>query len=149
MRPVRRTVPRRLRHSGVPLGQDASQRAQAASECLAGVCEEPDSSASFAGRPLPAFEEPTVDADIQLISDGDGLAVIGSPTAVDLFLAAERLASKDLGLPRLGAAFKAGAQVAQVYPEIAEMAGRWVELTKDSAHLVDRKSTRLNSSHAN
>src|SRR3712207_8763706 len=48
------------------------------------------------GVPLPAFEEPTVDADIQLISDGDGLAVIGNPTAVDLFLAAERLASKDL-----------------------------------------------------
>ena len=77
-----------------------------------------------------------MNADIQLISDGDGLAVIGDPAAVDLFLAAERLASKDLGLPRLGAVFKAGAQVAQVYPEIAEMAGRWVELTKDSAHLV-------------
>src|SRR3712207_9193508 len=77
-----------------------------------------------------------MDADVQLISDGDGLAVSGSPTAVDLFLAAERLASQDLGLPRLGAAFKAGAQVAQVYPEIAEMAGRWAKLTKDSAHLV-------------
>ncbi|MGY1703567.1 hypothetical protein ACI79C_03265 [Geodermatophilus sp. SYSU D00697] len=79
-----------------------------------------------------------MDADVQLISDGDGLAVIGNPTAVDLFLAAERLASKDLGLPRLGAVFKAGAQVAQVYPEIAEMAGRWVELTKESKHLLEK-----------
>ena len=80
--------------------------------------------------------------EIQLISDGDGLAVIGSPTAVDLFLAAERLASKDLDLPRLAAVFRTGAQVAQALPEIEAMAGRWVQLTKESAHLVQglRKS---------
>jgi rRNA processing protein Krr1/Pno1 len=75
-------------------------------------------------------------AEVQLISDGEGLAVIGSPTAVELFLAAERLASKDLNLPRLGAVFRAGAQVAQLYPEIVAMKGRWVQLTKESAHLV-------------
>ena len=74
--------------------------------------------------------------DIQLISDGDGLAVIGSPTAVELFLAAEKLASKDLDLPRLAAVFRTGAQVAQAVPEIQAMAGRWVKLTKESAHLV-------------
>jgi rRNA processing protein Krr1/Pno1 len=79
-----------------------------------------------------------VDTDIQLISDGDGLAVVGNATAVELFLAAERLASKDLGLPRLGAVFKAGAQVAEVYPEIATMAGRWVQLTKESKELVGK-----------
>ena len=62
-------------------------------------------------------------ADVQLISDGDGLAVIGDPTAVDLFLAAERLASQDLGLPRLGAVFKTGAQAAQAYTEIAGPVG--------------------------
>jgi hypothetical protein len=74
--------------------------------------------------------------EIQLISDGDGVAVIGNPTAVDLFLAAERLASEDLKLPRLAAVFKTGAVAAQVYPEIADMAGRWVKLTKESAHLL-------------
>ena len=84
-----------------------------------------------------------MDADIQLISDGDGLAVLGSPTAVELFLAAERLASEDLGLPRLGAAFKVGAEAAQAYSEIAAISGRWVKLTKESAHLVQglRKSS--------
>jgi hypothetical protein len=41
-----------------------------------------------------------MDDDIQLISDGDGLAVIGSPTAVERFLVSEELPSKDLGLPR-------------------------------------------------
>lgn len=77
-----------------------------------------------------------MDDEIQLISDGDGVAVIGSPTAVDLFLAAERLASEDLNLPRLAAAFATGAKVAQLYPEVADMAGRWVKLTKESKHLV-------------
>jgi hypothetical protein len=127
-----------LRHSGVPLGQDASQRAQAASECLAGVCEEPDSSASFAGRSQPAFEEPTVDADIQLISDGDGMAVIGNPTAVDRFLAAEGLPSRDLGLKRLHSVLKTGSEIAQTGSEFAAQSGRWVKLTKDSAEKMSK-----------
>ena len=79
--------------------------------------------------------------EIQLISDGDGLAVIGNPTAVDLFLAAERLASQDLDLPRLAAVFKTGAQVAQAVPEIQAMAGRWVKLSKESAHLLKELKT--------
>ena len=63
--------------------------------------------------------------DVQLISDGDGLAVIGERTAVDLFLAAERLASEELGLTRLGAAFGVGAEVAQAFTDITTWA-RWV-----------------------
>ena len=38
-----------------------------------------------------------MDDEIQLISDGDGLAVIGDARAVERFLASEGLASKDLG----------------------------------------------------
>jgi hypothetical protein len=86
-----------------------------------------------------------MDTDIQLISDGDGLAVIGNPTAVDLFLALEGLASKDLGLPRLGAVFRAGAEIAHAAPEIANMAGRWVEMTKESAHLLEKHGLRKSS----
>src|SRR4051794_1842537 len=93
-------------------------------------------------RPL---EESTMDNEIQLISDGVGLAVIGSPTAVELFLTLEGLASKDLGLPRLAAVFKAGAQIAQAAPEIADTVGRWVELTKESAHLVEKHGLRKSS----
>ena len=78
-------------------------------------------------------------ADVQLISDGDGLAVIGEPTAVDRFLAAERLPSQDLGLPRLGRrASRPGPQVAQAGSEIAGQSGRWVELTKESAELLEQ-----------
>src|SRR3954464_8240412 len=99
----------------------------------------------FVGRSLPTLEESTMSTDVQLISDGDGLAVIGSPTAVALFLAAEQLASKNLGLPRLGSVFKFGAQAAQAYPEIADMAGRWVELTKESKQLLDKHGLKKNS----
>jgi hypothetical protein len=40
-----------------------------------------------------------MDNEIQLISDGDGLAVIGDPAAAERVLASEGLPSKDLGLP--------------------------------------------------
>src|SRR4051812_44169668 len=85
-----------------------------------------------------------MDNEIQLINDGDGLAVIGSPTAVELFLTLEGLASKDLGLPRLGAIFKAGAKIAEAAPEIENTVGRWVELTKEAAHVVEKLGLRKN-----
>ena len=74
-----------------------------------------------------------MDNEIQLISDGDGLAVIGDPAAVERFLVSEGLSSKDLGLPRLGAVLSTGAAVAQAGSEIAANSGRWVKLTKESA----------------
>lgn len=74
-----------------------------------------------------------MDDDIQLISDGDGLAVIGSPTAVERFLVSEGLPSKDLGLPRLGSTLMAVAGAAQAGSEIAANSGRWVMVTEQSA----------------
>jgi hypothetical protein len=74
--------------------------------------------------------------EIQLISDGDGLAVIGESTAVEHFLASEGLASRDLELPRLTKVLGAGAAAAQAGSEIAANAGRWVKLTPDSAAKV-------------
>ncbi|HEX8303910.1 MAG TPA: hypothetical protein VF612_03460 [Jatrophihabitans sp.] len=83
-----------------------------------------------------------MDGEIQLISDGDGLAVIGEPTAVERFLVAEGLPSKDLGLPRLGAVLSTGAAAAQAGAEIAANSGRWVKLTKESAQLVKKHGLR-------
>ncbi|WP_143234622.1 hypothetical protein [Paractinoplanes atraurantiacus] len=54
--------------------------------------------------------------EIQLISDGDGLAVIGHPAAVERFLTAERLPSKDLGLKRLGSALGTGSKSSRPAP---------------------------------
>ncbi|MBE3011029.1 hypothetical protein IL992_17795 [Microbispora sp. NEAU-D428] len=86
-----------------------------------------------------------MDDEIQLISDGDGLAVIGNPTAVERFLVSEGLPSKDLGLQRLRSVLSAGAGVAQAGSEIAANSGRWVKLSKESARLVDKYGLRKSS----
>jgi hypothetical protein len=83
--------------------------------------------------------------EVQLISDGDGLAVIGDPAAVDRFLVSEGLSSKDLGLPRLGAVLGTGAGAAQAGSEIAANSGCWVKLTKESAQAVSKYGLRESS----
>ncbi|GAA3477770.1 hypothetical protein [Streptomyces yanii] len=79
-----------------------------------------------------------MDNEIQLISDGDGLAVIGNATDVERFLASEGLPSKDLGVQRLKSVFGTGAAVAQAGSDIAANSGRWVKLTKESAERVKK-----------
>jgi hypothetical protein len=86
-----------------------------------------------------------MDDEIQLISDGDGLAVLGDPEAVERFLISEGLSSKDRGLPRLGTVLSTGAAAAQEGSEIAANSGRWVKLTKESAQLVDKYGLRKSS----
>jgi hypothetical protein len=76
-----------------------------------------------------------MDNEVELISDGDGLAVIGNPPAVERFIASVGLSSNARS-PRLGAAFAAGASVAQTGSEIAANSGRWVKLTEESARAV-------------
>ena len=79
-----------------------------------------------------------MDDEIQLISDGDGLAVIGDPEAVERFLVSEGLSSNDRGLPRLGTALSTGAAAAQAGSEIAANSGRWVKLTEQSAQALKK-----------
>lgn len=86
-----------------------------------------------------------MDSQIQLISDGDGLAVIGSPTAVERFLLSEGLPSKDLQLHRLAPALGVAAGATQAGSEIAANSGRWVKLTRESAHLVSKHGLRTSS----
>jgi hypothetical protein len=86
-----------------------------------------------------------VDNDIQLISDGDGLAIIGNPADVERFLAVEGLPSKDLGLHRLGSALGTGAGVAQAGAEIAANSSRWLKVTKESARLIQKHGLRESS----
>lgn len=91
------------------------------------------------------IEELTVNDEIQLISDGDGLAVIGDRTAVEQFLASEKLPSKDLGLPRLARVLSTSSGGAQAGSEIAASSGRWVKLTEESAQSVKKYGLRQNS----
>ena len=74
-----------------------------------------------------------MDDEIQLISDGDGLAVIGDPTTVESFFASQGWPSKDLGLQRLQPSLRNGSALAQVGSEIAANSGRWMKLTEESA----------------
>jgi hypothetical protein len=83
--------------------------------------------------------------DIRLIGDGDGLAVIGDPTAVERFLHSEGLTSRDLGLHRLGSALRLGSGLAQAGSEIAASSGRWVQMTKESAEFA-KKYTAMTKS---
>lgn len=78
------------------------------------------------------------DDELQLISDGDGLAVIGDPELVDQFLKSEGLASADLGLGRLGPVLAKMSAATQAGGVLSENSGRWVELTKESAAAVKK-----------
>jgi predicted transcriptional regulator len=84
------------------------------------------------------MKEQALENEIQLISDGDGLAVIGHAAAVDRFLTAEQLPSKDLGLKRLSSALRTGSTIAKAGSEIAEHSGRWVQLTAESARAMKK-----------
>ncbi|MBP0456859.1 hypothetical protein [Streptomyces montanisoli] len=86
-----------------------------------------------------------MDDEIQFISDGAGLAVLGDPTTVESFLASEGLPSKDLGLRRLKSLFGTGAALEQAGSEIAANSGRWVKLTPKSAKLVKKYGLRESS----
>lgn len=85
-------------------------------------------------------------SEIQLISDGDGLAVIGEPAAVEIFLASEGLPSKDLDLPRLGKVLSTGGAATQAGAEIAANSGRWVKLTEESAQAMKKYKLMKGSS---
>jgi hypothetical protein len=74
--------------------------------------------------------------EVELVSDGDGLAVIGEPSAVERFLAAVGLSASG-SVPML-AGLRAGSAAAQVGSEVAANAGRWVKLTEESAQAVQR-----------
>ncbi|MFG2074225.1 hypothetical protein [Nonomuraea maritima] len=83
-----------------------------------------------------------MDNEIQLISDGDGLAVIGNPADVERFLTSEGLSSRDLGVQRLESVLTAGACAAQTGFEVVANSGRWVKLTNESARLVEKYGLR-------
>lgn len=94
-----------------------------------------------------------MDDEIQLISDGDGLAVVGEPMAVETYLRSRGLwaASQHLDLGRLQSLPALGANVVRASAEVAANSGRWVKLTEESARLVKEhglmESKTLGESH--
>ncbi|GGR85043.1 MULTISPECIES: hypothetical protein [Streptomyces] len=83
-----------------------------------------------------------MDDEIQLIRDGDGLAVIGTEATVERFLVSEGLPSRALRPRPFRSALGDAAGAAQVASDIAAGSGRWVKLTKESARSIDKYGLR-------
>ena len=78
-----------------------------------------------------------MDDEIALVKDGDSLAVVGNgPTVAERFLAVEGVASRDLGLHRLGPSLGTAGAALQAASGISADWGRWVKLTEDSADVA-------------
>lgn len=75
--------------------------------------------------------------DLEIITDGDGMAVIGDPTAVELFVASTGIPSRELDLRRLTTAVAKGGSTLQTASEVSAHAGRWMKLTEESARAAD------------
>lgn len=78
-------------------------------------------------------------SEIELVSDGDGVAVIGDPTDIERFFLSAGLdgvPSKELDLQRLRSFASSAATAGQVGADLAANSGRWVKLTAESAEAV-------------
>lgn len=74
--------------------------------------------------------------EIELVSDGDGLAVLGKAADVERFFLTSGLAhapSRELDLQRIRSLATTAGAAAGVSGDIAANSGRWVKLTADSA----------------
>ncbi|WP_341229736.1 hypothetical protein [Nocardioides salarius] len=96
-------------------------------------------------------DDPTVDTtEVQLVADERGLAVFGTPSAVEEFLVSEGLvvsgsASKGLGVGRLGGLLRTGSATAQAGSDVAANSGRWVKLSEESAQAIKKYGLRESS----
>lgn len=70
--------------------------------------------------------------EIEVISDGDGLAVLGAPGDIDAFLTSFGFDSRELELHRLGPSYKASAGVLNAGAGVMANSGRWMKLTSES-----------------
>lgn len=71
--------------------------------------------------------------EIELVSDGDGLVVMGKPTAVELFVASAGVPSRELDVRRFTSSVAKSGSALQTASEVSANAGRWMKLTEESA----------------
>lgn len=86
------------------------------------------------------------DDEVELITDGDGLVVIGKPAAVQHFVASAGVPSRELDLRRLNSALAKGGSAMQTASEVSANAGRWMKLTEESARAAQIASLGAKSS---
>lgn len=87
-------------------------------------------------KPVELDAQAASEAEIELVCDGDGLAVFGDPKSVDRFFASAGMTPSERRLPSLQTSLSAGAGAAQSASTALEHSGRWVKLTKESAAKV-------------
>jgi hypothetical protein len=101
-------------------------------------------------EPFESSEEPG--DEIELISDGEGLAVIGNAAAVERFVASTGLPSRQLDLARVNTAVAKSGTLVSTASEVSANAGRWMKLTEESAraaqHLPKVKNSLTGFDHA-
>lgn len=83
--------------------------------------------------------------DIEIVSDGNGVAVLGERGAVDKFMNSVGLLSQELPLDRLSPTVGMGASAMQASSGIAENYGRWVKLSEESARIFKAKNLMTGS----
>ncbi|KRF31109.1 hypothetical protein ASG83_09820 [Yonghaparkia sp. Soil809] len=83
--------------------------------------------------------------EIQLVGDGDGVAVLGPPSAVEQFLRAEGLEAAEFPLGRLAGTAAMGGAALQAGGMVAEHSGRWVKMTKESYEVMKKYDLMRNS----
>jgi len=74
--------------------------------------------------------------EIEVVSDGEGLAIIGDPKAVARFLTARGLESRELGIERLSPLLSGVAGALNVGSVVAAGGGRWVQVSEQTADLL-------------
>ncbi|ACZ21882.1 hypothetical protein Sked_19570 [Sanguibacter keddieii DSM 10542] len=84
--------------------------------------------------------------EIEIINDGEGVAILGDPAVVEQYLSSVGLESKELPTRRLGASMSAAAGIAQAGSGIAASSGRWVKLTEKSAAALKQSTLMKGSS---
>ena len=78
-------------------------------------------------------------SDIELVSDGDGLVVLGAAADVERFFLStglDQVPSRELDLHRLQSFTGTAGAAVQVGADLAANSGRWVKLTAESADAV-------------
>lgn len=73
--------------------------------------------------------------EIELVNDGDGLAIVGDISAVERFLTSMGLRESAIALhiDKIGRALETGSDLANGVAKMVERSGRYVKLTKESA----------------
>lgn len=84
-------------------------------------------------------------SEVELVVDGDGIAVFGSNEAVERFLAPSGLASREIDVAKLRSVVGRAGTVIEGVSLVQQNFGRWVKLTEKSAELIAKGKTMKGS----